>query len=84
MLAAHLDPGTDAASRRPDLDLAQHAVIDGASITTYRVWDRAYPVAGLRALLARHGLRVEAVWSDLAGTPYRRTSPTLGVLARRP
>ncbi|HYO41760.1 MAG TPA: class I SAM-dependent methyltransferase [Candidatus Limnocylindrales bacterium] len=66
-----------------DLDLAQHAVIDGASITTYRVWDRAYSVTGLRTLLARHGLRVEAVWSDLAGAPHRRSSPTLGVLARR-
>lgn len=66
-----------------DLDLAQHAVIDGTMITTYRVWDRAYSVTGLRSLLARHGLRVEAVWSDLAGASHRRSTPTLGVLARR-
>ena len=31
----------------------------------------------------RHGLRIEEVWSDLEGTPWRRSSQTLGVLARR-
>ena len=66
-----------------DLDLNQYAVVEENAITTYRVWDRAYAVTGLRTLLARHGLQVEAVWSDLAGTPYRRASATLGVLARR-
>ncbi len=72
MLAAHLDPGTDAGSRRPE-----------TIARTVAVWDHAYSVTALRTLLARHGLRVEAAWSDLAGTPYRRSSPTLGVLARR-
>lgn len=66
-----------------DLDLSQYAIVADGTITTYRVWDHAYSVTGLRTLLARHGLRVEAVWSDLAGAPYRRASPTLGVLARR-
>jgi len=66
-----------------DVDLTQHAVIEHGSITTYRVWDRAYTVRALGSMLARHGLRVEAAWSDLAGTPHRRSSPTVGVLARR-
>ena len=66
-----------------DLDLAQHAVIEDDRITIYRVWDRAYALADLRALLRRHGLAVEHAWEDLAGTPRRRMSPTLGVVARR-
>jgi SAM-dependent methyltransferase len=66
-----------------DLDLAQHAVIEADRVTTYRVWDRAYTLADLRKLLRRHGLVVEHAWEDLAGTPRRRSSPTLGVMARR-
>jgi SAM-dependent methyltransferase len=66
-----------------DLDLAQYAVIEADAVTTYRVWDHAYSAAALRALLRRHGLAVEHVWEDLAGTPRRRSSPTLGVVARR-
>ena len=67
-----------------DLDLAQHAVFEpDGRVTAYRVWDRAYGPAELRRLLRRHGLGVEAAWSDLAGTPWHRRSPELGVLARR-
>lgn len=66
-----------------DLDLNQYAVLDGDSLTTYRVWDHAYSAAQLRALLKRHGFVVEATWSDLAGAPRRRSSPTLGMVARR-
>jgi SAM-dependent methyltransferase len=66
-----------------DLDLDQYAIVAGESITTYRVWDRAYAVAHLRALLRRHGFAIDDVWSDLAGVPRRRSSPTLGVVARR-
>jgi SAM-dependent methyltransferase len=66
-----------------DLDLNQYAVVAGDSMTTYRVWDRAYSVTDLRALLRRHGFGLTNAWSDLAGTPRRRSSPTLGVVARR-
>jgi SAM-dependent methyltransferase len=67
-----------------DLDLAQHAVIEpDGTVTVYRVWDRAWSVGALRTRLARHGLRVDAAWEDLAGTPRRRASPTLAVVARR-
>jgi SAM-dependent methyltransferase len=67
------------------LDLTQYAVVDvRGRITTYRVWDRAYGVGDLRALLSRHGLRVAATWSDLTGLPWRRRSPTIAVLAKRP
>jgi SAM-dependent methyltransferase len=67
-----------------DLDVTQHAVVEpDGRITTYRVWDRAFGVAELRARLARHGLRMEATWEDLAGSPRRRSSPTLAVIARR-
>jgi SAM-dependent methyltransferase len=67
-----------------DVDLNQHAVVDAdGGITVYRVWDRAWSVTALRARLRRHGLRIDEVWSDLEGTPWRRSSGTLGVLARR-
>lgn len=66
-----------------DLDLNQYAVLEGDSVTAYRVWDHAYSAAQLRALLKRHGFVVEASWSDLAGAPCRRSSPTIGVVARR-
>jgi SAM-dependent methyltransferase len=67
-----------------DLDLAQHAVVEpDGSVTVYRVWDRAWSLRSLRTRLARHGLRVEGAWEDLAGTPRRRGSPTLAVVARR-
>jgi SAM-dependent methyltransferase len=65
------------------LDLNQYAIVTGASITTYRVWDRPYSVMQLRLLLRRHGFTIDDVWSDLTGAPRRRTSPTLGVVARR-
>jgi hypothetical protein len=48
------------------------------------VWDRAYGIAELRTLLRRHGLRLEARWSDLTGRPWDRRSPVLGIMARRP
>lgn len=67
-----------------DLDLAQTAVVDtDGTITVYRVWDRAYGLRDLRRLLRRHGLVVDRAWSDLAGEPWRRGSPTLAVAARR-
>jgi SAM-dependent methyltransferase len=66
-----------------DVDLNQYAVVDADGITVYRVWDRAWSVTALRVRLRRHGLRIDEVWSDLEGTPWRRSSPTLGILARR-
>lgn len=67
-----------------DLDLTQVAVVDeDGRVTTYRIWDRAFGVAELRRLLARHGFAIEAVWEDLAGTAYTRRSPTVAVVARR-
>lgn len=66
-----------------DLDLEQHAVVDGDGITTYRVWDRAYSMAALRSLLVRHGLHPIARWEDLTGSEWRRRSPTVAVAARR-
>jgi SAM-dependent methyltransferase len=65
------------------LDLNQYAIVEAGSITTYRVWDRAYSLTQLRALLRRHGFAIEAAWSDLAGAPFRRSSETVGVVARR-
>lgn len=65
------------------LDLNQYAVVAGASITTYRVWDRPYTVTQLRLLLRRHGFAIDDVWSDLTGAPRRRSSPALGIVARR-
>lgn len=66
-----------------DLDLEQHTVVVGDGITTYRVWDRAYSIAALRGLLARHDLDAVARWEDLTGATWRRRSPTVAVVARR-
>jgi SAM-dependent methyltransferase len=67
-----------------DVDLEQHAVVEPqGTVTVYRVWDRAYGLGDLRRLLGRHGLVLEAAWSDLDGTPWRRDSPVLAVVARR-
>jgi SAM-dependent methyltransferase len=67
-----------------DLDLTQVAVVEpDATVTIYRIWDRAYGSGELRRLLARHGFTVEATWEDLGGSPFRRRSPTVAVVARR-
>lgn len=65
------------------LDLTQYAVVAGASITAYRVWDRPYSVTQLRLLLRRHGFGIDDVWSDLTGARRRRSSAALGIVARR-
>jgi hypothetical protein len=65
------------------LDLDQHAVVDAAGITTYRVWDRAYSRASLRHLVGQHGFSVAGIWTDLTGTPWRPRSPAIAVAAIR-
>ena len=65
-----------------NLDVNQYAIVTDQDVITYRVWDHAYSVGELRTLLRRHGLRIDAVWSDLTGAPFRRASPTIAVLAR--
>jgi SAM-dependent methyltransferase len=68
----------------PNVDLTQHAVFEpGRRPTVYRVWDRSYGISELRTLLRRHGLRLEATWSDLSGRPWSRRSPVLAIMARR-
>ena len=53
------------------------------SATVYRPWDQAYTPATLTATRAARGLRVEAVWSDLAGMPWSDDSELLAVAAAR-
>jgi SAM-dependent methyltransferase len=66
------------------LDLEQHTVVGGDGVTTYRVWDRAYPVTALRRLLARRGLHPVARWEDLTGSEWLpRRSPTVAMAAQR-
>ena len=68
----------------PRITLDQTAIVDSrGTVTAYRVWDRTYGLAELRGVLRRHGLVIERHWADLAGTPWERSSPTLGVIARR-
>jgi len=66
-----------------DLDLDQHAVVDGDGITTYRIWDRAYSLTALRSLLVRHGLHPTAHWENLTGRKWHRRSPTVAIAAVR-
>lgn len=65
--------------------LDQHLVVDAAGeASVYRLPERAYDPAALRAVLTDHGFAVEGVWADLRGTTRAEESPSLGVVARRP
>jgi SAM-dependent methyltransferase len=66
-----------------NLDLDQHAVVEANAITTYRIWERAYSVTALKALLSRHGFRLAGRWADLTGAEWRRRSPTVAIASIR-
>jgi len=52
-------------------------------VSVYRIWEHLYTPEAIAAVLEAQGFRVDGIWSDLTGTTYDPTSPTLGVLARR-
>ncbi len=62
--------------------LDQYVVIEAdGKISVYRNWYLDYTVETITAALAAQGFAVRAVWSDLAGAPYREDSEWIGVVA---
>jgi SAM-dependent methyltransferase len=51
------------------------------SISLYRNWFVDYSLETITAALEKQGFRVEAAWSDLAGTAYDSDSEWIGIVA---
>ena len=60
-----------------------YAVLDGEQ-TVYRIWQTYFSEASLRRELTDAGFKVDAVWSDLAGSAWREDSTVLGMLCHKP
>lgn len=59
-----------------------YTVLD-TQATTYRFWQTFFSPQSIRAELESAGFRVTAVCSDLADTPFRDTSPALGIICQK-
>ncbi|HET9647578.1 MAG TPA: class I SAM-dependent methyltransferase [Microlunatus sp.] len=67
-----------------DIHCDRYVVLDGRTVTTYRMWKRAFTADRLADVLMPAGFAVEELWSGLDGAPYEPTSSWIAVLARRP
>lgn len=66
-----------------EAELEQVLVVEESGrASLYRIWEHRYSPATIGAALDAQGLRLESVWGDLTGAPYRDGSPVLGVVAR--
>ncbi len=63
--------------------LDEYVVVTAAQTRVYRVWERCFTPGTIDTELRSAGLATREVFGDLTGTPYRDTSPTIGVLASR-
>lgn len=62
--------------------LDEHFVVTADEVRVYRVWERCFTEATIRAELAESGFAVRSVHGDLAGAPYAAdTSTVIGVVA---
>jgi SAM-dependent methyltransferase len=82
----------------PYLELTQHfcypesnarvrqtIVVDvNGRLSCYRIWEHWYSRETVTVVLAKAGFVMESIWSDLTGRPFEPSSPSLGVVARRP
>lgn len=66
------------------LYLDEHVVATATGLRVYRVWERCFTPESIRAELATAGLAVQALYSDLCGSPHTESSAVLGVLAGLP
>jgi SAM-dependent methyltransferase len=55
---------------------------DGA-VTVYRNWFQDYALETITPTVEAAGFDVQAVWSDLAGTPYDAEAEWIGIAARK-
>ena len=66
-----------------DVYLDQYIVLETKGrLTVYRNWFQDYTPEHLTAELTANGFEVEALWSDLMGTPYNNDSEWIGVVAK--
>lgn len=64
--------------------LDEHIVVTADDVRLYRVWERCFTEATIRAELVAADLTIRAVYADLTGSPYTEgASPQLTVLAGR-
>jgi len=68
-----------------DLYLDQSIVIENdGRISVYRNWFQDFNPRTISAELTQAGFRVDSLWNDLQGTPYREDSDWIGVVAQKP
>ena len=66
------------------VNLDQYIVVDASGETAvYRVWEQYYSPETIRKPLERAGMVIESLYSDLVGTPYSPSSPSMGIVARK-
>jgi SAM-dependent methyltransferase len=66
------------------VQLRQAVIVEpDGRVVAYRVWNRSYTPESIGEALARAGLRVESVWTELAGEPYTPETSGMGVVARK-
>lgn len=66
-----------------NIALDQFVVIEeGGKSTVYRNWFQDYTPETITTELQASGFKVESLWGDLTGTPYREDSEWIGVVAR--
>jgi hypothetical protein len=66
-----------------NIALDQFVVIEeGGKSTVYRNWFQDFTPETITAELQASGFKVESLWGDLTGTPYREDSEWIGVVAR--
>jgi SAM-dependent methyltransferase len=61
----------------------QYLVMDEEKMTVYRIWNHNYTIDTLKPALEKAGFRIEHVWNDLSGTPYKAGGEWLAVAARK-
>lgn len=67
-----------------DIALDQYIVIEEpGKITVYRNWFQDYTPETITRELEANGFKVESLWGDLTGSPYRAEGEWIGVAARR-
>lgn len=67
-----------------DIALDQYLVIEGSGeVTVYRNWFQDYTSQTITRELEANGFRVESLWGDLTGSPYREDGQWMGAAARR-
>lgn len=59
--------------------LSQTIIIDEEKLTVYRIWNHNYTPETISLPLEKAGFRIQHIWNDLTGTPYREGGEVLAV-----